>query len=87
MDSVSDVEQVSSTADELIQAIALPIAFGDAEFGVSATIGIAVYPDHGTTADTLRQRADAAMYAAKDLGKNRFHFAEPLKQQETLHTD
>jgi len=37
---------------------------------VSASIGVAIYPEHGTTVETLVRNADAAMYLAKEKGKN-----------------
>jgi diguanylate cyclase (GGDEF)-like protein len=37
---------------------------------VSSSIGVAIYPEHGTTAEFLVKNADAAMYVAKDKGKN-----------------
>ena len=45
--------------------------------GLSASIGAAIYPRHGQDPDALVAHADAAMYAAKHSGKNRFRW-EPL---------
>ncbi len=42
---------------------------------VAASIGIALYPDHGDTKDTLLSAADDAMYAAKKSGRNAYMFA------------
>ncbi len=43
--------------------------------GISTSIGVALYPDHGLNPDMLIRRADMAMYMAKQRGKNRFHLA------------
>ena len=43
---------------------------------VGASVGIAVYPDHGMTSEVLIKRADAAMYAVKRKGKNNYQFAQ-----------
>ncbi len=44
---------------------------------VSASVGIAVSPDHGTTFEELYKAADSAMYHAKGRSKNTFHIYEP----------
>ncbi len=55
---------------------------GDVEIGpgivgtLSASIGVALYPDDGDTVEELHEEADAAMYAAKQRGGGRSHFAE-----------
>ncbi|MEK9842940.1 diguanylate cyclase domain-containing protein [Thalassospira sp.] len=53
------------------------IEFGDdlSPYTVTASIGIALYPDHGETVDELIAAADDAMYAAKKSGRNTFRFA------------
>lgn len=48
------------------------IRLGNAiEFGVTVSVGIACYPDHADSADTLVRSADRALYGAKRLGRNR----------------
>jgi diguanylate cyclase (GGDEF)-like protein len=44
---------------------------GDVMESVTVSIGIAVFPDHGTTADALMRKADQALYRAKNLGRDR----------------
>lgn len=60
-----------SVAEKTIAALSKPISIGEQQCAVGATLGIALYPEHGDDADTLIRHADAAMYAAKRLGKNR----------------
>ena len=45
-----------------------PIRLGEVEVSVGASVGIAVAPQHGTTSEVVMQRADVAMYQAKDSG-------------------
>ena len=47
------------------------------ELHVTASIGIALYPQDGDNADQLIKNADAAMYKSKELGKNQFHLYKP----------
>ena len=58
-------EQLSHVASKLFDAISAPLTVGPLELTVRPSIGIAVCPDDGTTALTLLQHADKAMYRAK----------------------
>ena len=42
------------------------------------SIGISVYPDDGDTVEKLIEKADKAMYCAKNMGKNRYVFNQSL---------
>jgi diguanylate cyclase (GGDEF)-like protein/PAS domain S-box-containing protein len=55
-------------------SIALPWRSGRREFHVTSSIGVAVYPGDGDTADVLLRNADAAMYKAKENGRNAVQF-------------
>ncbi|WP_421592022.1 EAL domain-containing protein [Shinella sp. M27] len=57
-------------SDRLVASLRAPLIVNGAELNVSASIGIAVYPDHAATAACLLQKSDMAMYARKRSGKN-----------------
>jgi diguanylate cyclase (GGDEF)-like protein len=57
-------------AEEVRWLCAQPIAYHGHEFVVTPSIGIAVYPNHGQTAEALLKNADTAMYRAKSSGRN-----------------
>ena len=59
---------------KLLTNISHPVALGGRELRPTSSIGVAVYPQDGEDADTLLRNADAAMYRAKELGRNRFQF-------------
>lgn len=59
-------ENIRRIADTLLQSIAQPIDVGDLKPIVKTSIGIAVYPDDGTTGEQLIRNADTAMYRAKE---------------------
>jgi len=67
-----DAERI---AHRLLAAIAQPIDAGGTSVAVSASVGIALAPDHGNDLERLLQLADLAMYEAKLRGKNRYAFA------------
>lgn len=78
-------EQAEVVADKLIQAIRQPIAYGHNLSQISASIGIACYPEHANTPDDLLRYADMAMYEAKQTGRNqvRFFNEQLLKQKNS----
>lgn len=54
---------------------------------MTVSIGVALYPEHGGSATDLLTKADAAMYRAKDKGRNRFHLYSPEEREiEQMHT-
>ncbi|WP_338542707.1 bifunctional diguanylate cyclase/phosphodiesterase [Paenibacillus tundrae] len=65
---------VAELAERIVSAIQLPYRLKENDFYVTASIGIAMYPDHGTEADSLLKHADTAMYEVKKNGKNGFQF-------------
>jgi diguanylate cyclase (GGDEF)-like protein/PAS domain S-box-containing protein len=58
----------------IVAAIAEPLVVEGHRLTMAASIGISVYPDDGTDAATLLKSADAAMYEAKQAGRNRWRF-------------
>jgi diguanylate cyclase (GGDEF)-like protein len=62
-------------AGKLVADLAASYLIGPLTVKISASIGIAVFPDAATTFETLLRRADEAMYAAKTAGKQRFAIA------------
>ncbi len=66
-------EDSEPVLERLLKSAAYPITVNDIEMQVSASIGVAFYPQNGVTADQLMRRSDQAMYGAKQAGKNRYH--------------
>ncbi len=71
-------------AGKILTAIRQPFQLGADQVWVSTSIGIAFYPDDGTSSDVLFKGADQAMYAAKDKGRNGFQYFTPSMQQQAL---
>ncbi|UIO44657.1 EAL domain-containing protein [Brevibacillus brevis] len=66
----ADRREAASLADKIIEALKQPFTLKDSEFYISASIGTAIFPDHGTDAVALLKKADTAMYEVKKQGKN-----------------
>lgn len=65
-------------ATTLLESLHVPFHLeGGHEVFVDASIGISLYPEDGASSTDLVRCADAAMYRAKDLGRNTFHFYTP----------
>lgn len=75
---ISDVTQdvLDQKAQLLIELVVAPYLINETELNISASIGIARFPDHGDDYDTLLKHADIAMYAAKEAGRNTFMYFE-----------
>ncbi len=66
-----------AVAQRLLHVLAAPFLIDGHELVVSASIGIAMHPSDGDSREALVKAADAAMYAAKKLGRNNFQFFTP----------
>ncbi|WP_043743581.1 EAL domain-containing protein [Paramagnetospirillum magneticum] len=66
------LEDVAKLAERVIAHVKQPFLVDDNELYVTTSIGIAVYPEDGTTVEALIKNADTAMYRAKDLGRNSY---------------
>jgi diguanylate cyclase (GGDEF)-like protein/PAS domain S-box-containing protein len=71
---VADISHLGRAAKNIVDALCLPFELNGHIAYVSASIGIASYPSDADNADKLVSCADQAMYAAKDAGRNGFHF-------------
>ena len=71
------VNSIISQLERVLAQIGLPVRLGGREFQVGASLGVALYPQDGKDAESLLKHADAAMYAAKDRGRNNFQFFTP----------
>ncbi|WP_196249052.1 EAL domain-containing protein [Rhodococcoides fascians] len=74
-----DLDGLEVLAHRILQDIRNPITLADSTAYIAASIGIAVYPGDGSTADQLLHNADTAMYAAKKSGRDRhMYFASNM---------
>lgn len=71
MPDIMGAEKSVQVANELVATLAEPFNLPQGSVHISGSIGIALYPEHAATIETLTQYADMALYSAKKAGKNR----------------
>jgi len=74
---VAEAKDAGLIARKAIEALARPFRLEEEEVCISASIGIATCPDHGDEVAVLIKNADAAMFCAKQAGRNSFRFHTP----------
>ena len=67
-------EDAEAIAGRIVEALARPFMLQGQQLFVSASVGIAAYPQDGGDADALLKSADTAMYSAKNSGRNNYRF-------------
>lgn len=70
----NDVYSNEKVAAKVLKTLAMPFQLSEKDAYVSASIGIAIFPDDGQSTDELLAKADSAMYMAKEKGKNNVQF-------------
>lgn len=75
---INDFAEATRIAQRLIDTVSAPFCIAQHTFRIGCSLGISLYPDDGTTPEALIQSADAAMYRAKNEGRNtyRLHRSE-----------
>jgi diguanylate cyclase (GGDEF)-like protein/PAS domain S-box-containing protein len=71
---IGDAPSAAGVADKILTGLREPFDVGGFEVHVTASVGITLFPDDATDADTLIQHGDTAMYQAKAQGKDRYRF-------------
>jgi diguanylate cyclase len=77
-------EEAAAVAERLKEALRTPLAISGVDIHVTASVGIALYPQDGTSADSLLVHADAAMYCAKQRGRNNVQWFSRQMDEATL---
>jgi diguanylate cyclase (GGDEF)-like protein len=80
IDDYVDLSQVVAVAHRILGTTTAPFQLANARRTLTASIGIAQFPHDGDSLDSLMKRADSAMYAAKQSGKNTFRFFNALPE-------
>jgi diguanylate cyclase (GGDEF)-like protein/PAS domain S-box-containing protein len=71
---VKDVAGAAVMAERITKEMTREFTIQGRPVSISCSLGVSMYPQHGMNTETLIKNADAAMYAAKDNGRNNFRF-------------
>ncbi|OQW93187.1 MAG: hypothetical protein BWK79_12510, partial [Beggiatoa sp. IS2] len=74
LEDVENTEEVALVAQKILDVMVTSFNLNGRETFITMSIGISLYPNDGTDADTLLKNADVAMYRAKEGGKNNYQF-------------
>jgi len=81
---LSSTDVAENVSEKLLENIARPVETEGHELSTTASIGITLYPDDGEEPSSLLRNADAAMYRAKELGRNTFSYFTPEMNAQAL---
>ncbi|MEI6858265.1 MAG: EAL domain-containing protein [Shewanella sp.] len=85
LSAIEDNKGVNRVAEHILSRLSEPFKLGNDTTYISGSIGVTLYPDDASTIENLLKNADQAMYAAKDLGKNRFHYFTASMQEDARY--
>ena len=66
--------KLEELAKTILQLFSKPIRYRDSDIHITTSIGISIFPDDGTDANSIEEAADKAMYSAKRSGRNTYKF-------------
>ncbi len=75
---------IDITTRRILEALVKPVTIDNNELTVTASLGVAIFPQDATDSDTLIKHADTAMYHAKSLGKNSIEYFTGELNQKTV---
>ncbi|HWS72419.1 MAG TPA: EAL domain-containing protein [Thermoanaerobaculia bacterium] len=81
---IDNVEDAAKIAQKIIETLKIPFFIHDRELFVTTSIGISVFPGDGHDPETLVRNADAAMYRAKDQGRDNYQLYAPAMNERAL---
>jgi len=81
LSNINDTVEIDIVANEIISILSEPFELHGHRIYISASIGISIYPTDAEDESHLIKKSEQAMYAAKKLGRSRFHYYTPLMQE------
>jgi diguanylate cyclase (GGDEF)-like protein/PAS domain S-box-containing protein len=71
---VKDVADAAVATERIVKVMTAEFVVQSHSLSIDCSVGISIFPEHGADGETLIKNADAAMYSAKENGRNRFQF-------------
>jgi diguanylate cyclase (GGDEF)-like protein/PAS domain S-box-containing protein len=84
LSSVAHAADAALSAQKILNAAGMPHRLVQHDLQITLSVGISIYPDDGTDAETLVKNADIAMLNAKDNGRNNYQFFRPAMNEHAL---
>jgi diguanylate cyclase (GGDEF)-like protein len=84
LNPIRNLDEVAEYIEFLLQRLKAPFYIDGSELFASASIGVSIYPEHGSSYDTLRQNADIAMYRVKSAIKGASAIFDIAMEHEAL---
>jgi len=81
LSSVAHAADAALSAQKILTVAGMPHRVEEHDLQITLSVGIAIYPDDGTDAETLVKNADIAMLNAKDSGRNNYQFFRPTMNE------
>jgi cyclic di-GMP phosphodiesterase Gmr len=81
---IDRLEDISEFTKSMLYRLSTPFFIDGAEVFASASIGVSLFPEHGSDYSALRQNADLAMYRVKNSGKGAVAFFDSVMEREAL---
>ncbi len=69
--------EVEEIAQRIVTGMAKPFMLAEGEVKISASVGAAIFPQHGDDVDKIKASADAALYIVKEAGRNGYRLYQP----------
>lgn len=84
LSSVAHAADAALSAQKILSVAQMPYRVDEHDLQITLSVGISIYPDDGTDAETLVKNADIAMLSAKDNGRNNYQFFRPAMNERAL---
>jgi diguanylate cyclase (GGDEF)-like protein len=82
LDDLADTDGIATVSESVLRALEEPFVIGATVLRTTASIGAAVFPSDGNSADELKRNADLALYRAKERGRNTYQiFSAALSEK------